>query len=338
MNKGNNSYKNDGIMNNKDIIQTTGNSKIKKSKKKNKKNNHIKKEPPKKFKNKNKTNDENKVIKLSISEVKVQLKTSQKNINYKDSSHNNISILNSNKTQSKKSKKHNKHFIYYNDYEFSELSYSEALKVDKRTYPQYYFSVLRMRYLLVFTFFSSNDYNSKSIKISLFLFIFSLYFTINSLFFSDSTMHKIFIEKGSFNFIYQIPQIIYSSIISGVINAIVSYLSLSERSIIKLKKEAFITEKKISNLINCLKVKFFLFFIIEFSLLLLFWYYLSCFCAVYKNTQIHLIKDTLISFGLSLIYPLLLYLIPGAFRIISLRAKNSKRECLYKSSKMLQLI
>jgi len=328
-------------MNKNDIIQTTGNSNIKKSKNKknkNKKNNPYIKEPPKKFKNKNKINDENKTIKLSSSEVKVQLKISQKKINYKDSSLNNISILNSNNAQSKKSKKHNKTFIYYNDYEFSELSYGEALKADKRTYPQYYFSVLRMRYLLVFTFFSINDYNSRSIKISLFLFNFSLYLTINSLFFSDSTMHKIFIDKGSFNFIYQIPQILYSSIISGVINSIIFYLSLSERSIIELKKDSFITEKKIKNLINCLKVKFFLFFIIEFSLLLLFWYYLSCFCAVYKNTQIHLIKDTLISFGLSLIYPLLIYLIPGVFRIISLRAKKANRECLYKIRKMLQLI
>ena len=86
------------------------------------------------------------------------------------------------------------------------------------------------------------------------------------------------------------------------------------------------------------KVKFFLFFLIDYFLLLLFWYYLSCFCAVYKNTQVHLIKDTLISFGLSLIYPLLLYLLPGVFRIISLRAKKANRECLYKLSKILQLI
>ena len=321
----------------KKAIKKTNKNKNKK-KKKNKKNNSDVKEPPKKFKNKTKNNNESKAIKLNSSEVKVQLKISQKIINCKDSSRNNISIINSNNTQKKKNKKHNKIFIYYNDYEFNELNYNEALKADKRTYPQYYFSLLRMRYLLVFTFFSRNDYNSKAIKICLFLFIFSLYFTVNALFFSDSTMHKIYIDKGSFNFIYQIPQIVYSSFISGAINAIVSYLSLSEKNIIQLKKEAFITEKKVENLIKCLKIKFFLFFIMEFSLLLLFWYYLSCFCAVYKNTQIHLIKDTLISFGLSLIYPLLIYLLPGIFRIISLRAKNANKECLYNLSKILQLI
>ena len=225
-------------------------------------------EPPKESKNKTETrnNDDSKAIKLNSSDSKVQLKMSQKIINCKDSSLNDISILNSNNT---KSKKHNKNFIYDDDYEFNELSYSEALKADKRAYPQYYFSVLRMRYLLVFTF-SSNDYNSKSIKIILFLFIFSLYFTINSLFFRDSTMYKIYIDKRSFNFIYQIPQIIYSSIISGLINSIVTYLSLSEKNIIQLKKDSVITENKVKNLINCLKIKFFLFLEIEFSLLLLF--------------------------------------------------------------------
>ena len=145
-------------------------------------------------------------------------------------------------------------------------------------------------------------------------------------------------DKGNFNFIYQIPQILYSSLISNAINSIVSYLSLSEKSIIDLKKDAFITSKKVRNLINFLKVKFVLFFIIEFSLLLLFWYYLSCFCTVYKNTQIHLIKDTLISFGLSLLYPLLLYLIPGIFRIPSLRAKRGNSTYLYKISKVFQLV
>ena len=336
--------KSKGIMNNSNIIKTTGNSKIKKSKKKKKKkkkkrnNSHVK-EPPKKLKKRNKKNDDDsKAIKLNSSEVKFELKISKKEINCKNASGNNISILNSNIVQSKKSKYKNKNNIYYNDYEFNGLSYTEALKADKRTYSQYYFSVLRMKYLLVFTFIASNDYNSKSIKICLFLFIFSLYFTINTLFFNDSTMHEILLDKGNYNFIYQIPQIIYSSIISSVINSIISYLSLTERSIVQLKKDAFVTEKKVINLINCLKVKFFLFFVIDFSLLLLFWYYLSCFCAVYKNAQIHLIKDTLISFGLSLLYPLLLYLIPGVFRIMALRAKNANRESLYKISKILQLI
>ena len=62
------------------------------------------------------------------------------------------------------------------------------------------------------------------------------------------------------------------------------------------------------------------------------------FCAIYINTQLHLIKDTLISYGLSMIYPFAIYLAPGVFRIPSLRAKKHDKEIMYKFSKILQLI
>ena len=82
-----------------------------------------------------------------------------------------------------------------------------------------------------------------------------------------------------------------------------------------------------------------LYFIIStILLLLLFWYYLSMFCAIYKNTQLHLIKDTLISFGLSLVYPFGISLFPGLFRIPSLSNKKGKRKYLYSISKILQLL
>ena len=86
---------------------------------------------------------------------------------------------------------------------------------------------------------------------------------------------------------------------------------------------------------KCLLVKFILFYIFTFLFLIFFWYYLACFCAVYKNTQIHVIKDALISYSFSQLYPLALCLLPGIFRIKSLKGD---KECLYQISKLLQLI
>ena len=60
------------------------------------------------------------------------------------------------------------------------------------------------------------------------------------------------------------------------------------------------------------------------------------FCSIYVNTQIHLIKDTIISFAISLIYPFGIYLIPGIFRLSSLRAKDKNQECLYKFSYLFE--
>ena len=62
------------------------------------------------------------------------------------------------------------------------------------------------------------------------------------------------------------------------------------------------------------------------------------FCAVYKNTQIQVIEDTLMSYGLSLLYPFGIYLLPGIFRIPSLSNSKCKKKCLYKFSKLLQML
>ena len=227
----------------------------------------------------------------------------------------------------------------YNDYELNNLKYKEALKIDNRGYFQYYFSLLKRKQLLIFTFYTNDDYNSKIIKISLFLFSFALYFTINTLFFNDETMHKIYEDEGSFNFIYQIPQILYSTIISTVISIIIKFLSLSEKNILNIKKEKDKENKenKKNKTIKCLNIKFFVFFLLNFLFLIFFWYYLSSFCAVYKNTQKHLIKDALLSFGLSLLYPFGINLIPGFFRIPALKTKNEDKECLYIVSKIIQI-
>ena len=75
---------------------------------------------------------------------------------------------------------------------------------------------------------------------------------------------------------------------------------------------------------------------ISFLFLLFFWYYISMFGAIYKNTQIHLLKDILIGFGLSLLFPFIIYLFPGIFRILSLSSGKNRKEYLYNFSKFLQ--
>ena len=48
-------------------------------------------------------------------------------------------------------------------------------------------------------------------------------------------MHKIYEDEGIFNFVYFLPQTIYSTIISATINSIVKFLSLTESKIIEIK-------------------------------------------------------------------------------------------------------
>ena len=227
--------------------------------------------------------------------------------------------------------------VYLNDYELNNLSFEEAIKYDKRTLWQYYFSLLKTKHLIIFTFYTKTDYNSRLLKIILFLLSFTLYYIVNALFFTDSTMHQIYEDEGAFNFVYQIPQILYSTIISTVIKMIISFLSLTEKNFTSIKKDITIEEakKEIKKKFNSASKKFIAFFSINFLLLIIFWYYLSCFCAVYKNTQVYLIKDTLLSFAISLLYPFALNFLPAILRIPAIK---SKKKCLFVVSTYVAII
>ena len=117
-------------------------------------------------------------------------------------------------------------------------------------------------------------------------------------------------------------------------------LSLSNKDIInfKVNKSKEDIKQRENSLKLKLKIKFILFFILGFILLLFIWYYLSIFSAIYRNTQVYLLKNTLISYSLSLIYPFGIYLIPGLFRIRGLARPKNKGIYLYKVSKVLQIL
>ena len=228
----------------------------------------------------------------------------------------------------------------YNDEELNDLKYELALKYDHRTFSEYYISLLRIKHIVLFTFFNNNDYNSKIIKLDLFLFSFGLYFTINTLFFTDKTMHQIYKDKGVFKIIYQLPQIICSSLICSIINIFIKLLALSQGLILKFRKKKDIKDlnKRMLILDKKLRIKIILYFLFSTIFLLFFWYYFSIFCAIYVNTQSHLIKDTLISITTSFISPFVINLIPGMFRIPSLSKKKNKKNYLYGISKIIQMI
>ena len=236
-------------------------------------------------------------------------------------------------------KKNLKKILEYNDKEINSLNYKDALKNDHRTFFEYYFSLLMEKHK-IFIIFNDKDYNLRIIKIYSIFSKFSSCYAINALFFDDSTMHKIYEEKGKYNLISQLPQIIYSTIISSVLDVILTTLSFPSESIIEIKQEKDIKHivKKKDSLITKLHLKFIIFFILSFILLILFWYYITCFCSVYKNTQYHLIKDTVFSFGTSIITPFAFSLIAPIIRIPSLKKDTKMRKYLYKFSKVIQLI
>ena len=232
-----------------------------------------------------------KSIKQEKSDKRVLNNKGSKVIKQRKSSNIFQNIINNNKSSNDKKLKPD------TDYEYNWLSYRDALKYDKRSNCDYYTSLLKGKQLFIFTFCSFNDYNSGIIKKFMLFLSFALHYTVNALFFNESNLHQIYEDEGKFNFEYQFPYIIISAIISTIVLRIMlQALVLTDKDILEVKQQetrplAFIMKKqKLKNI----KIKYCIFFVLNFILLTLFWYYLTCFNAVYKNTQVYLIENTFI--------------------------------------------
>ena len=143
------------------------------------------------------------------------------------------------------------------------------------------------------------------------------------------------------NFRYQFPFIIYSALASTfTLRLMLQILVLTDKDILQVKLQS--TKKMVINMkqqkLKYMKIKFTLFFILNFVLLGLFWYYLTCFNAIYQNTQVYLIENTFISFGLSLFYPFIINIFPMMIRKCSLSSDNKDQEYCYKMSQIIQII
>ena len=328
----------------------------------NKNTNRIKKNN----KNKNKKNQPKKGIKNTIKKNKKMNKIIINNIDNKKqkiySKNSSINVLTSGNTNNNYNLDFNinNKVLYDNDYELNSLSFMEALKYDKRELKQYYCSLLFYKQIFIFSFCNYSEYTSAIIKKFIFFLAFAFHYGINALFFNDRIMHQIYEDDGKYNFLYQLPFIFYSAIISNVaLRIILENLILIEKNVLLVKKQrnknlAIEFKKKC---LKCVIIKYIIFFVLCFILLFGFWYYLTCFSAVYSNTQIHLIKNTLISFAITFVYPFLINIIPGILRKDSLESKNldvslkvgaikksslnaliSNKEYVYKVSKFFQIL
>ena len=221
------------------------------------------------------------------------------------------------------------------------LSYEDALEYDKRSCCDYYCSLIKNKQLITFTFCTFNDYNSGIIKKFTIFLSFALHFTINALFFNDSNMHQIYEDQGKYNFSYQISYIIISAICSTIILRIMlETLILTDKSALLVKKQPtknLAIRKKIE-VLKYMNIKLAIFFILNFLLLILFGYYLTCLTGRYENTQIQIIENTVISFGFSLFYPFIINIFPTVLRIYSLDKKQKDKKCIYIISNYLQYL
>ena len=278
-----------------------------------------------------------KVKKKKKGVIKIKGKNNSSKIETKEFSNIGLKI-NFNNNPNLKSNESNENSMNFIDYELNNFSYENALKYDKRTHIKYYFSLVKSKHPLIFIFILS-DYNSKIIKLSIFLLFFSIIYTTNTVFFNEDIIHQIY-KEGFYNIVNLLPQMTYSFIISHSLFLIIKHIFLSERNIIEIKHEKDLknVNDKMLDLKKCLAIKYVCFYVFGTIILIFVWYYLSTFGAVFQNSQKHLIKNIFVSLALSFIYPFIINLLPCIFRFLSLKDEKSQRKSLYNFSKIIQFI
>ena len=349
--------------NNKNIINNNNKNHHKKTDTKNKKEKNKKlASPPKKNKNGQKYSGKEseginlyqrkgnkKIFNSKLDSISVTIHKTQ-SLNSKrrfEETHNDVDLnylqkMNiKKKANNRKEKKENmdkKEEEKLTDFELNDLEYLDAIELDKRNFGQIYWATLKREHIILFTFFSWNDYNIIYVKIARFIFLIVTDMAMNVIFFSDDSMHKLYLNYGKYDFVQQIPQIIYSTAISQLLEVFLCFLSLTDKYFYEIKNLK--NDKNINNLIfgifRCIKIKLIIFFVFTFILFAFYWYFISAFCAVYQNTQTTYIKDSVSSYLTGLLYPIVLYLIPASLRILSFSDSKKKRlKIIYKLSDII---
>ena len=220
-----------------------------------------------------------------------------------------------------------KSFEKYTENEMNNLPYYNALHLDRRNFFQIYFSLIKTKQLLIFALNCENDFNPRTMKISFMLFIFAIFLVSNTFFVNETTIHNLFIFKGKIEVLSDFSKILYSILISLSIKNLLLLIAFPEMDIVKIRKignqNLIKRNKLIKKSIGMVIIKCHIFFFISIIFLSMIWVYISCFFIIFQNTQIYVIRNTLISFGISLVLPMILYLIPTLFRKLGVKGDGS---------------
>ena len=164
---------------------------------------------------------------------------------------------------------------------------------------------------------------------------------MNSLFYTNQKISDKYHYNGNklrlFILVNNITISLFSSLVSILIIKFLNFLTHSKKGINSIFNEikSKLNQKELKYIDNnniyierlykichLLKFKIICYIILEFSILLFFFYYVTVFCIVYQKTQIDWLYDSLISIFLSILIKLLFAFFISILYIISLKYKS----------------
>ena len=226
--------------------------------------------------------------------------------------------------------------LVYEDDQLNFASYGDSYGKDTRSFLQTYWSFLKFKQSILFTFYTKSDGILRSTKVALFILFVGFYMAFTALFFSDSIMRKIYIYKGNPSAAVHVLNIVLSSLCSSIAMIIVRFVCLNEREIHNALREKNRDERKklADRARKIATIKLYIFFAVAGLLMLLCWYYVAAFCAVFKNSQKNYLINFVVCFIICNLWPVVTSFIPTGLRKYSL---NNYNETLYKVSQWVSI-
>ena len=224
----------------------------------------------------------------------------------------------------------------YDDDDLDALDYDECLVYDKRTFCQLFCKQLLNRQLIANTFCVIERLKPFSIKLIVLIFNIACYLVVNGFLFNEDYVMKILrrTSKGFYYFLVDsTTRIVYSSIIGGIINIIVGLLFRADKALRKVqakyKDNPIILHGEIVKIYKSTRNLYIIFAIFNVCIMLVFIFYLFCFCGVYRNCQLDWFEGCFIVIFLTQLVPVFVSLLLAFLRKAGL---NCKIECLFKVS------
>ena len=206
-------------------------------------------------------------------------------------------------------------------YILTNYDYDLALQYEKRSFWRICFIILLSKDDFLNTFFFKSPLHIIYLRVCLLIFSFSSDAGLNTLFYFNDKISDQFHYIGNHQFWHSIYKNLLFTILCTILTKIMGFFLLfltqsissieeefkKEEKKMRENKNYFVNnerkleiQRKINKILKILKIKIAIFFIIDLLLMIFFLYYQSAFSAVFKYTQINIIKDTVSSFILAL--------------------------------------
>jgi hypothetical protein len=224
--------------------------------------------------------------------------------------------------------------------DLDDMEYDDAIKLDKRTFCEYFTQKLKSDQIIMDTFYNKENLQPLSIKIILLLLNIDLYFVINGFFYNEEYISELFNSDKEETFFSYLPRSIsrffYATMVSFVVQFIINCLFIEEKKV----KRIYLREKddplqlryEISLTVKGIKSRYTIFILICILLSIFSWYYISCFNNTYPGVRAEWIKSSITIIIIMQIISFLLVLLQAILRASSFHYKSEK---LYKAKQFI---